>query len=82
MFEDVVAETEIPGGGADGTIPITLHCHHQNDSCIQMGSDASHFNVSLTVMGKDGVHKPHTFEDREEPKRNLTEVFQLTSLMP
>ena len=27
-------------------IPI---CHHQNDSCIRVGSDESHFNVSLTV---------------------------------
>ena len=26
-------------------IYISLHCHHQNDSCIKMGSDASHFNV-------------------------------------
>ena len=25
---------------------LSLHCHHQNDSCIQMGSDESHFNVS------------------------------------
>ena len=33
-------------------IPIaTLHCHHQNDSCIKMGSDESHFNVSV---GSDG----------------------------
>ena len=22
-----------------------LHCHHQNDSCIKVGSDESHFNV-------------------------------------
>ena len=22
-----------------------LHCHHQNDLCIKMGSDESHFNV-------------------------------------
>ena len=27
---------------------LSLHCHHQNDSCIKMGSDESHFNVSLT----------------------------------
>ena len=26
-------------------IPI-LHCHHQNDFCIKMGSDESHFNIS------------------------------------
>ena len=27
-------------------IYVSLHCHHQNDSCIKMGSDESHFNVS------------------------------------
>ena len=33
-------------------IYLSLHCHHQNDSCIQMGSDESHFNVSLIVRDK------------------------------
>ena len=33
-------------------IYITLHCHHQNDSRIKMGSDESRFNVSLTVRDK------------------------------
>jgi len=28
---------------------LSLHCHNQNDSCIKMGSDDSHFNVSLIV---------------------------------
>ena len=32
-------------------ICLSLHCHHQNDSCIKMGSDESHFNVSV---GSDG----------------------------
>ena len=27
-------------------IYLSLHCHHQNDSCIKMDSDESHFNVS------------------------------------
>ena len=27
-------------------IYLSLHCHHQNDSYIKMGSDESHFNVS------------------------------------
>ena len=27
-------------------IYLSLHCHHQNDSCIKMGSDESHFNIS------------------------------------
>ena len=33
-------------------IYLSLHCHHQNDSCIQMGSGESHFNVSLIVRDK------------------------------
>ena len=32
-------------------IYLSLHCHHQNDFCIKMGSDESHFNVSI---GSDG----------------------------
>ena len=32
-------------------IYLSLHCHHQNDFCINMGSDESHFNVSV---GSDG----------------------------
>ena len=33
-------------------IYLSLHCHHQNDSYIKMGSDESHFNVSLIVRDK------------------------------
>ena len=33
-------------------IYVSLHCHHQNDSCIKMGSDKSHFKVSLIVRDK------------------------------
>ena len=33
-------------------IYLSLHCHYQNDSCIKMGSDKSHFNVSLIVKDK------------------------------
>ena len=34
------------GGGGEGEIIyLSLHCHHQNDFCIRMGSDESHFNV-------------------------------------
>ena len=40
------------GEGRKGEIIyLSLHCHHQNDSCIKMGSDESHFNVSLVVGG-------------------------------
>ena len=31
---------------------LLLHCHHQNDSCIKMDSDESHFNVSLIMRDK------------------------------
>ena len=39
------------GGGGGGErereiIYLSLHCHHQNDFCIKVGSDESHFNVS------------------------------------
>ena len=27
-------------------IYLSLHCHHQNDFCIKVGSGESHFNVS------------------------------------
>ena len=53
-------------------IYLSLHCHHQNDSCIKMGSDESHFNVSV---GSDGqshrtVSTNHNlFEEKGEPKR-------------
>ena len=33
-------------------IPIARHCHHQNDSCIKMGSDESDFNVPLIVRDR------------------------------
>ena len=46
-----------PGGwggwrwGEREIIHLSLYCHHQNDFCIKMGSDESHFNVSV---GSDG----------------------------
>ena len=62
---------------------ISLHCHHQNDSCIKMGSDESHFNVSLIIV-RDKVTSPETttFEEKGEPKQIRTEVLLLTSLAP
>ena len=51
---------EVGGGGGGGgrrrgkreIIHLSLHCHHQNDSCIKIGSDESHFNVSLIMRDK------------------------------
>ena len=39
-------------GGKREIIYLSLRCHHENDSCIKMGSDESHFNVSLIVRDK------------------------------
>ena len=64
-------------------IYLLLHCHHQNDSCIKMGKDESHF-VSLIVRDKVTRQCPQTrtFEDKGEPKRIRTEVPLLTTLTP
>ena len=53
------------GGGGGGRrqiiiIYLSLHCHHQNDSCIKVGSDESHFNVSLIVRDKVTRQCPQT----------------------
>ena len=34
------------GGGGRGRLYISLHCHNQNDFCVKVGSNESHFNVS------------------------------------
>ena len=63
-------------------IYLLLHCHHQNDSCIKMGSNESHFNVSV---GSDGqshrtVSTNHNlFDEKGEPKPYRAEVLPLTS---
>ena len=54
--------------GDGGYIPSVIkHCHHQNDSCIKIGSDQSHFNVSLIVKAKsqDRVHRPQLLKRKE-----------------
>ena len=65
------------GGGRGRLLYLSLHCHHQNDSCIKMGSDESHFNVSLIVRDKVTRQCPETtlFEEKGEPKQIRTEVL-------
>ena len=67
-----------------GIIYLSLHCHNQNDFCIKVGSDESHFNVSLIVKDKVTRQYPPTttFEEKGEPKQIRTEVPLLTSLTP
>ena len=52
-------------------------------TCIKMGTDESHFNVSLIVRDKVTGQCPQTttFEEKGEPKRYQTEVLPLTSLL-
>ena len=71
--------------GERESIYLSLHCHHQNDFCIKVGSDESHFNISNVLMGQS--HKTvctnhNLFEEKGEPKRYRTEVLPLTSLTP
>ena len=54
-------------------IYLLLHYHHQNDSCIKMGSDESHFNVSA---GSDGqshktVSTNHNLLKRKESRSGI-----------
>ena len=66
-------------------IYLSLQCQHQNDFCIKMGSDESHFNVSVRSDGQSHktVSTNHNLsEEKEAPKRYRTEVLPLTSLKP
>ena len=55
---------------------LSLHCHHQNDFCIKVCGDESHFNVLLIVRDKvTHTHKkkkqcPQTiaFEEKGESR--------------
>ena len=71
--------------GGREIIYLSLRCHHQNDPCTKMGSDESHFNVSVESDGQSHgtVSTNHNLsEEKGEPKRYRTEVLPLTSLTP
>ena len=58
--------------GKGDYIYLSLHCHNQNDFCIKMGSDESHFNVSVASDGQS--HKTvsinhNLFEEKRELKQ-------------
>ena len=65
-------------------IYLSLHCHHRNDSCIKIGGNEGHFNVSLIERDKVTSQCPQTttFEEKGDPKRIRTEVPLLTSQKP
>ena len=56
-----------------------IHCHHKNDSCIKMGSDESHFNVSLIVSDKVTRRCLQTTAFWKRKKRNRAEALLLTA---
>ena len=68
------------GGGARGRVYTYRYTVTTRMTCIKMGSDESHFNVSV---GNDGQsHKTvstdhNLFEEKGEPKRYRTEVLPL-----
>ena len=49
-----------PGSSRERELYLTLHCRHQNEFCIKMGNDGSHFNVSFGVRGKGTGQCPQT----------------------
>ena len=62
------------GGGKREIIHLSLHCHHQNDSGIKIGSDESRFNVSLIVGDKVTRQCPQTtqpFVKRKESRSRI-----------
>ena len=65
-------------------IHLSLYCRHQNDFCIKMGNDDSHFNVLLFVRDRVTLIRQcpqtTTFEEKGEPKWIRPEVPLLTSL--
>ena len=65
------------GGGREGDYIPIASLSSQNNFCIKMGSDESHFNVSLIVRDKvtRRVSTNHKLsEGRREPKRNRAEL--------
>ena len=88
----LIRDGEMGGGGCSGgggmemgeereIIYLSLCCHHQNNSCINMGSDESHFNVSKSHK-QDSVHRPQFFEDNGDLEQIGTKVPLLTNLTP
>ena len=75
---------ELPADWGRGRLYLTLHYHHQNDSCNKMDGGEGHFSVSLIVRDKvtRQCQQATTFEERGKPKRNQTEVLLLNRQTP
>ena len=72
------------GGGGRGRVYTYRYTVTTRMTCIKMGSNESHFNVSSIVRDNVTRQCPQTttFEEKGEPKRYPTEVLPLNSLPP
>ena len=71
VSKEVLAGAEIPGGRGRGRLMyLTLHCNHQNDSCIKTGSDESRFNILLIVRIRGKVTGSRLLK-REESRSGI-----------
>ena len=85
-----MAWTEIPGGWERGRPYLTLDCRHQNDSCIEVGSDESSLDVVLIV--RDEVtrtvstnhifsnEKTESLEKKKKERKTTTTCTQMQVL--
>ena len=63
-------------------IYLSLHCYHQNDSCIKMASDESQFNVSLIVKDKVTRQCPQRERRAEADSNRSPSAYQPNALLP
>ena len=54
--------------GEREVIYLSLHCHHQNDFCIKVGSDESHFKV-YNCDRQGSVHRQQLLKTKESRNR-------------
>ena len=70
-------------GGERRELGTTPQSYRHSDVCFEMGSDESHFNVSLIVRGKDTrVHKPQFLKRKEGRSVEPTRHRSLPCLRP
>ena len=60
-------------------IYLSLHCHHQSDSCIKIGSDRSHLmfrtkSQTETETERETDRQRHRDRDRETEIETVTEL--------
>ena len=81
---EVLAGYEILGVEGRENLYLTLHCHHQNDSCMGNGAAVSQLNVSLIVGGTvtKTVSINHNFWRERRTEEESNEVVLLTGLAP